>query len=101
MKQLLHYYRKVWQQKPAEIFNYRHEQNNIFDRFAMKSMKTDCRSTVGHLPVEISKGTKLLLDRGAELLVKLTETQYRRSLRAQGGLEVSCVLVPNTNAYSV
>ena len=35
--------------------------------------------TVGHISVEISRGTKFLLDRGAEVIAELTEKHYRRS----------------------
>ena len=41
------------------------------------------------------------MDRGAEVIVKLTETHYRRSPLAQGGLEIPCVLVAKMNGYSV
>ena len=51
-------------------------------------MKTDSRRTVGHLPVEISRTTKFLLDGGAEVIVKLTKTHFRRSPLVQGGLEI-------------
>ena len=51
-------------------------------------MKTDSRRTIGHLPVEISRTTKFLLDGGAEDIVKLTKTHFRRSPLVQGGLEV-------------
>ena len=33
-------------------------------------MKTDSRRTAGHLPVKISRATKFLVDRGAEVIVK-------------------------------
>ena len=83
-----HYYRKGWQPKPAEILNCRHEKNNVFDRFTIKTIKTDSTRTVGHLPVEISRATNVLLDRGGEVIVRLTKTHYRRSLLVQDGLEV-------------
>ena len=79
----LHYYRKYWQLKSADILNCRHEQNDVFDRFAIKTIKTDFRRTVGHLPVEIYRATKFLLDRYAKFIVKLTETDYRRSALVQ------------------
>ena len=84
------------QPKPAERLN---EQNNIFNRFAIKTMKTDSRRTVGHLPVEISKATKFQLDLGAEVIVKLTEIP--RSPLVQSRLEIPCILVAKMNGYSV
>ena len=96
-----HFYRREWQPKPAEILTCIHERNNVFDRFAIMTMKTDSGRTVGHLPLEISRVTKFLLDRGAEIRVKLTETHYRRSPLVQGGLEIPCVLVAKMNSYSV
>ena len=67
----------------------------------MKTMQTDSGRTVGHLPIEISRATKFLMDRDAEVIVKLTETHYRRSPLVQGGLEIPCVLVAKMNGYSV
>ena len=64
-------------------------------------MKTGSRRTVGHLPVEISRKTKFLLDGGAEDIVKLTKTHFRRSPLVQGGLEIPEVLVAKMNGYSV
>ena len=44
----------------------------------------------GHLPLEISRITKFLLDRGAEVKIVITGRHYRRSPLVQGGLEVPC-----------
>ena len=52
-------------------------------------MKNMC-VTVGHLPIEISRPTKYLLDRGEIAFVKLTPTNYRVSQLIQGGLEIPC-----------
>ena len=54
---------------------------------------------VGHLPMEISRPTKYLLDRGAVFTVELTSTNYRRSPLIQGGLEIPAkvtVTMPGT-----
>ena len=54
---------------------------------------------VGHLPMEISRPTKYLLDRGAVFTVKLTSTNYRRSPLIQRGLEIPAkvtVTMPGT-----
>ena len=48
---------------------------------------------VGHLPREISRATKFLLDRGANVTARLSSTHYRRSpLFQQGGLEIPCTV---------
>ena len=58
-----------------------HESDNDYDLFAMKI----CRDAefhpqiVGHLPLEISRFTKFLLDRGATITATLSSTYYRRS----------------------
>ena len=46
---------------------------------------------MGHLPLEISRFTKFLLDRGATITATLSSTNYRRSPLVQGGLEILCV----------
>ena len=47
---------------------------------------------VGHLPMEISRITKFLLDRGARIEATLRSIQYRRSPLVQGGLEIPCTV---------
>ena len=42
--------------------------------------------------MEISRVTKFLLDRGANVFAKLTSTHYRRSPLVQGGIEIPCVV---------
>ena len=47
--------------------------------------------TVGHLPREISRPTKYLLNRGATIVAKLTATHYKKSPLFQwGDLEIPC-----------
>ena len=58
--------------------------------FPIKTCRTEDSLTVGHLPREISRPTKYLLDRGATILAKLTVTHYRKSPLFQGGLEIPC-----------
>ena len=71
-----------------------HESDNDYDLFAIKT----CRDAefhpqiVGHLPLKISRFLKFLLDRGATVTAILSSTQYRRSPRVQGGLEIPCVV---------
>ena len=54
---------------------------------------------VGHLPRQISRPTKFLLDRGALIIAKITSSHYRKSPLIQGGLEIRCkvsVSLPGT-----
>ena len=62
--------------------------------FAIKTLQADgdVQTTVGHLPREMSRPTKFLLDRGAKVEVELTATHYRRSPLFQGGLEIPCIV---------
>ena len=45
---------------------------------------------VGHLPKDISRATKYLLDRGATATAMLTSKHYRRSPLVQRGLNTPC-----------
>ena len=47
---------------------------------------------VGHLPMEISRITRFLLDRGAKIEATLWLTHHRRSSLVQGGLEIRCTV---------
>ena len=75
-------------------------ENNPYDFFAIKACSARKNgSIVGHLPMEISRATKFLLDRGATVTATLTSTYYRISPLVQGGLEVPCkveIRMPST-----
>ena len=47
---------------------------------------------VGHLPLEISRFTKCLLDRGATITATFSSTYYQRSPPVQGVLEIPCLV---------
>ena len=85
-----HYYRTFWQPEPNEVLDCAHEENNPYDVFAIKVCERKKGDIVGHLPMEISRPTKFLLDRGAILTATLTTTLYRASPIIQGGLEIPC-----------
>ena len=84
-----HVYRDVW--KPLENVELEclFERRNLFDMFAIKTCRLEDEQIVGHLPREISRPTKFLLDRGAKVTEQLTGTHYRRSPLFQG-LEIPC-----------
>ena len=65
------------------------EPGNDYDVFSKKTCKTD-KTTVGHLPREISRPTKFLLDRGAEIVAEIESSHYRRYPLIQGGLAIRC-----------
>ena len=75
-----HFYKKFWSPEPEQVLKCLHEVDNPFDMFAVKvCLTTDDEMIVGHLPMEISRITKFLIDRGANVSAKLTSTNYRRS----------------------
>ena len=87
-----HFYRQFWNPEPEQNLNCFHELNNPFDYFAIKICPVSKDDIVGHLPMEISRVTKFLIDRGAKVSAKLTSTNYRRSPLVQGGLEIPCLV---------
>ena len=93
-----HYYRNTWNPEESEVLQCSHELENAFDLFAIKTCKPEGQ-IVGHLPMEIARVTKFLLDRGAVIIATLNTTNYRRSPLVQGGLEIACkvtVRMPGT-----
>ena len=61
--------------------------------FSIKVCKSNnAQSVVGHLPMEISRITKFILQRGARVQATVTGKHYRRSPLIQGGLEVPCLV---------
>ena len=87
-----HYYRSFWIPEPEQSLNCFHEERNLFDRFAIKICEKKEDKIVGHLPMEISRFTNFLLDRGARVSAKLSSTDYRRSPLVQGGIEIPCIV---------
>ena len=87
-----HYYRRFWRPKENEKLDCLPEPGNAFDRFAIKTVN-EKGEIVGHLPKEISRVTKYLLDRGFTMYCKLSSRYYRRSPLVQGGLEIQCEVV--------
>ena len=85
-------YRKSWLPELEQTINCFHEEGNTFDRFAIKVCEKDKNEIVGHLPMEISRVTKFLLDRGANVSAKLTSMHYRRSPLIQDGIEIPFVV---------
>ena len=82
-----HVYKSVWEPKERPFLSCSHEENDIYDMFAIKTCLTDetgKEQIVGHLPLELSRFTKYLLDSGAVVTAKLTSTHYRRSVLVQG-----------------
>ena len=69
-----HYNRKSWLPELKQTLNCFYEEGNTFDRFTIKVFEKDNNEIVGHLLIEISRVTELLLDRGANVCTKLTST---------------------------
>ena len=84
-----HYYRKYWRPNTDEKLIWIHDQENVFDMFVIKTCLED-GLTVGHLPREVSRICKFLLDRGTSITAELTSTIYRFSPLVNGGLEIPC-----------
>ena len=71
-----HYYKARWHPIENESLNCFYEANNPNDLFAIKVCKIGSDEIVGHLPMEISRITKFLLDRGASVSANLIGTHY-------------------------
>ena len=87
-----HYYRKIWKPKSGEKLYCMFEVDNPFDIFAIKTCKED-GTIVGHLPREISRVAKFILDRGASITAELISDKYRRSPLVQGEIEIESKIV--------
>ena len=83
-----HHYRNTWFPQDPEVLDCYYEFENTFDIFAVKTCKSNGQ-IVGHLPREISRVTKFLLDRGAVIQVALSTKHSRRSPLVQVGLEIA------------
>ena len=86
-----HYYGSIWFPEKKEQLDCSHDFGNVFYVFAISCKPDD--TVVGHLPREISRAAKFLLDRGAQISAILTSTDYRRSPLVPGGLEIACKVI--------
>ena len=82
-----HIYQGVWLPYINEKLKRFHELGNACDVFTNKCIKKNM--IVGHLPREISRPTKCLLDRGAIVTATITSEHHRKSPLFQGGLTAS------------
>ena len=87
-----HYYRRYWTPYLGEELICQHDDSNPFDVFAIKTCSQENSGTYGHLPREISRATKFLIDRGALMFVEVSSNHYRHPPLVQGGLEIPCRL---------
>ena len=93
-----HFYNSTWLPEKGQKLDCTCEPDSMFDWFAIKVCdKSD--NIVGHLPKEVSRITKFLLNRGATITAEITSDLQRRSPLAQGGLEVPCKIKVTTSTY--
>lgn len=86
-----HVYKTCWKPREDELLECVHERENPYDLFSIRVFKPNSPAEiVGHLPMEISRITKFIMDRGAKVTLKISGKHYRRSPLVQGGLEVPC-----------
>ena len=79
-----------WKSKEDELLECSHEKDNPYDSFSTRFKPDSPGEIVGHLPMEISRITKFIIDRRAQVAVKIRGRHYRRSPFVQGELEVPC-----------
>ena len=87
-----HYYRRYWTPYLGEELICQHDDSNPFDIFAIKTCSQENGGSYRHLPKEISRATKFLINRGALVFVEVSSNHYCCSLQVQGGLEIPCRL---------
>ena len=84
-----HVYQKIWQPELNETVCI-HERWS--EAFSIKTIRDVDNATVGHLPREISRPTKYLLDSSATVKAVVTCSYYRHSPLSLGGLEIPCLV---------
>ena len=87
-----HFYRKDWKPVCNQLLFCSYEVGNPFDPFAIKVI-------VGHLPMEISRITKFLLDRGFAASLTLTSMHYRQEVSAGARWIGNSMQSENCNGY--
>ena len=80
-----HYYRRYWKLFLGENLICLHDKGNPFDVFAIKACSSG--EIVGHLPREISRATKFLHYRGAEVKAEVSANTTGVLLLSKVGLK--------------
>ena len=92
-----HVYSNIWKPKLNEKINITHERGNMYDPNAMAGNimlpGTLVASIVGHIPKEISRYTRYIVEHGASVDAFVLATHHRPSPLIQGGLEIPIKLV--------
>lgn len=87
-----HVYKEIWKPKAGDVFSCVHERNNQHNRYAIAATKLLpgqlSNITLGHLPREISRFTRFLLSRAADVFVTVKDAHFRWLSLIQGGLEI-------------
>ena len=86
------YYQTYWQPTENESLDCAHEKENPYDYFAINTCQKTDGKIVAHIPMEISKPFKFMLDRGALIDATLTSASPYASPLVQGGLEITCLV---------
>ena len=99
-----HVHKAIWQSEEGKKLTFEHEENNKYDLFAIKVCRPLDRKIIGHLPIEISRITRLIIARAAIVEAQLTAAHYRCFPLVQGGLEIPSSLtfkMPATKKSSI
>ena len=87
-----HVYSDKWKPRIGERISIVHEKRNIHDINAMAGKKTLpgtlAPTTIEHLPKEISRYTRYIIEHGAQVCAFVISTTHRVSPLIQGGLEI-------------
>ena len=85
-----HYQKKYWVLVKHQELDCLHEVDNPYHYFDIETCECAIGKILGHFPMEISRPTKFLLEREAEITAAFSPTNYRKSHFVQGGLEIPC-----------
>ena len=92
-----HVYSNIWKPRFNEKINITHERADMYDPNAMAGKimmrETPVASIVGHIPKEISRYTRYILEHGASVDAFVLATHHRPAPLIQGGLEIPIKLV--------
>ena len=87
-----HVYQTVWSSRLNGKLATEHERSNLYNRHAIAGKKNFSgrltSSVVSHLPKELSRNTRYIMEYGAVITLEVIDTHPRQSSLIQGGLEI-------------
>ena len=86
-----HIYKNVWEPTIGEMLSCERDNGNSHNTFAV-AIKNSSK-VVGHIPRFLSSICSIFIQRGGEIVCRITGSRHYSADLPQGGMEIPCILI--------